>query len=112
MSNYIAQKEVPDLIIDGALLDTLDEFDLLTKNGNIDVIVSIVVISKELKQKLTNGFLVNTTVVIKEVVRDYDGNDSILETSFVIKDYEFSYTLTSDGEPTRYNLVLRNYNNG
>lgn len=112
MNNYMAQKEVPDLIIDGALLDTLDEFDLLTKNGNIDVIVSIVVISKELKQKLTNGFLVNTTVVIKEKVRDYNGNDSILETSFVIKDYEFSYTLTSDGEPTRYNLILRNYNNG
>lgn len=112
MSNYIAQKEVPDLIIDGALLDTLNEFDLLTKNGNIDVVVSIVVIPKELKQKLTNGFLINTTVVIKEVIRDYDGNDSILETSFVIKDYEFSYTLTSDGEPTRYNLILRNYNNG
>lgn len=112
MNNYIAQKEVPDLIIDGALLDTLDEFDLFTKNGNIDVVVSIVVISKELKQKLTNGFLVNTTVVIKEVVRDYDGNDSILETSFVIKDYEFSCALASDGEPTRYNLILRNYNNG
>ena len=112
MNNYIAQREVPDLIIDGSLLDTLDEFDLLTKNGNIDVVVSIVVISKELKQKLTDGFLVNTTVVIKEVVRDYEGNDSILETSFVIKDYEFSYTLVSDGEPTRYNLILRNYNNG
>lgn len=112
MSNYIAQKEVPDLIIDGVLVDTLDEFDLFTKNGNIDVVVSIVVISKELKQKLTNGFLVNTTVVIKEVVRDYDGNDSNLETSFVIKDYEFSYSLTSNGEPTRYNLILRNYNNG
>lgn len=112
MNNYIAQKEVPDLIIDGALVDTLDEFDLLAKNGNIDVVVSIVVISKELKQKLTSGFLVNTTVVIKEIVRDYDGNDSILETSFVIKDYEFSYTLASDGEPTRYNLILRNYNNG
>jgi hypothetical protein len=112
MNDYIAQKEVPDLIIDGALLDTLDEFDLLTKNGNIDVVVSIVVMSKELKQKLTNGFLVNTTVVIQEVVRDYEGSDSILETSFVIKDYEFSYTLTSDGEPTRYNLILRNYNNG
>lgn len=112
MSNYIAQKEVPDLIIDGTLLDTLDEFDLVTKNGNIDVVVSIVVISKELKQKLTNGFLVNTTVVIKEMVRDYAGNDFSLETSFVIKDYEFSYALTSDGEPTRYNLILRNYNNG
>lgn len=112
MSNYIAQKEVPDLIIDGVLIDTLDEFDLFNKNGNIDVVVSIVVISKELKQKLTNGFLVNTTVVIKEVVRDYDGNDSNLETSFVIKDYEFSYSLTSNGEPTRYNLILRNYNNG
>lgn len=112
MSNYMAQKEVPDLIIDGILLDTLDEFDLLTKNGNVDVVVSIVIISKELKQKLTNGFLVNTKVAIKETVRDYDGNDSILETSFVIKDYEFSYTLTSDGEPTRYNLILRNYNNG
>ena len=112
MSNYIAQKEVPNLIIDGALLDTLDEFDLLTKNGNIDVVVSIVVIPKELKQKLTEGFLVNTTVVIKETVRDYDGNDSILETSFVIKDYEFSYALTFDGEPTRYSLILRNYNNG
>jgi hypothetical protein len=112
MSNYIAQKEVPNLIIDGILLDTLDEFDLFTKNGNIDVVVSIVVISKELKQKLTNGFLVNTAVIIKETVRDYEGNDSILESSFIIKDYEFSYTLTSSGEPTRYNLVLRNYNNG
>lgn len=112
MNDYVAQKEVPDLIIDGIFLDTLDEFDLLNKNGNIDVVVSIVVISKELKQKLTNGFLVNTTVVIKETARGYDGNDSILETSFVIKDYEFSYTLVSDGEPTRYNLVLRNYNNG
>lgn len=112
MNDYIAQKEVPDLIIDGVLLDTLDEFDLLNQNGNIDVKVSIVVISKELKQKLTDGFLVNTTVVIKEVVRDYEGNDSILETSFVIKDYEFSYTLAADGDPTRYNLILRNYNNG
>ena len=112
MRNCIAQKEVPDLVIDGILLDTLDEFDLFTKNGNVDVVVSIVVMPKELKQKLTNGFLVNTMVVIKEVVRDYDGNDSILETSFAIKDYEFSYTLTSNGEPTRYNLILRNYNNG
>lgn len=112
MSNYIAQKEVPDLIIDGILLDTLDEFELFTKNGNIDVIVSIVVISKELKQKLIDGFLVNTTIVIKEEVRDFEGNDSILETSFVIKDYEFSYTLISDAEPTHYNLILRNYNNG
>ena len=112
MNNYVAQKEVPDLIIDGILLDTLDEFELSTKNGNIDVIVSIVVISKELKQKLTDSFLVNTTVVIKEILRDYDGNDSILETSFVIKDYEFSYVLTSNGDPTRYNLILRNYNNG
>jgi hypothetical protein len=112
MNNYISQKEVPDLIIDGALLDTLDEFDLLTKNGNIDVVVSIVVIPKELKQKLTNGFLINTTAVIKEMVRNYDGSDSSLETSFVIKDYEFSYSLTANGEPTRYNLILRNYNNG
>lgn len=112
MRNYIAQKEVPDLVIDGILLDTLDEFELFTKNGNIDVIVSIVVISKELKQKLTNGFLINTPIVIKEEVRDLDGNGSILETSFIIKDYEFSYTLTSEGEPTRYNLILRNYNNG
>ena len=112
MSNYIAQKEVPDLIIDGMLLDTLDEFDLCTKNGNIDIVVSIVVISKELKEKLINGFLVNTTAVIQEIVRDYDGSDSILETSFIIKDYEFSYTLASDCEPTRYNLILRNYNNG
>ena len=112
MNNYVAQKEVPDLVIDGILLDTLDEFNLFTKNGNIDVVASIVVISKELKQKLTNGFLVNTTTVIKEVVRGYDGNDSILETSFVIKDYEFSYTLASDGEPTHYSLILRNYNNG
>lgn len=112
MRDYIAQKIVPDLVIDGILLDTLSEFDLFTKNGNIDVIVSVVVISKELKQKLTDGFLVNTTIVIKEEVRDYDGNDSILETSFVIKDYEFSYTLTSDGEPACYNLILRNYNNG
>lgn len=112
MSNYIAQKEVPDLVIDGVLLDTLDEFNLFTKNGNIDVEVSIVVMSKELKQKLTSGFLVNTMTVIKEMVRDYDGNDSILETSFIIKDYEFSYTLASDGEPTRYSLILRNYNNG
>jgi hypothetical protein len=112
MENYIAQKIIPDLVIDGILLDTLDEFDLVTKNGNIDVVVSIVVISKELKQKLTKGFLVNTTVVIKEMARDYAGNDLSLETSFVIKDYEFSYTLASDGEPTRYNLILRNYNNG
>ena len=112
MNNYIAQKEVPDLIIDGTLLDTLDEFYLFTKNGNIDVVVSIVVMSKELKQKLTNGFLVNTTVVIKEPIRDYEGNDSILATSFIIKDYEFSYTLAVDGDPTRYNLILRNYNNG
>lgn len=112
MENYIAQKIVPDLVIDGILLDTLDEFELFTKNGNIDVIVSVVVISKKLKQKLTDGFLVNTTMVIKEEVRDFEGNDSILETSFVIKDYEFSYTLASDGEPTRYNLILRNYNNG
>jgi hypothetical protein len=112
MNNYVAQKEVPDLVVDGILLDTLDEFELSTKNGNIDVVVSIVVISKELKQKLTNSFLVNTTVVIKEILRDYDGNDSILETSFVIKDYEFSYVLTSNGDPTRYNLILRNYNNG
>lgn len=111
MSNYIAQKEVPDLVIDGILLDTLNEFDLFTKNGNLDVVVSIVVISKELKQKLIDGFLVNTTTVIKEKVRNYDGGDSILETSFVVKDYEFSYTLASDGEPTRYNLVLRNYIN-
>lgn len=112
MSNYIAQKEVPDLVIDGVLLDTLDEFELFTKNGNIDVVVSIVVLSKELKQKLTSGFLVNTMVVIRETVRGYDGNDTILETSFTIKDCEFSYVLTSDGEPTRYNLILRNYNNG
>ena len=112
MSNYIAQKEVPDLVIDGMLLDTLDEFELFTKNGNIDVIVSVVVISKELKQKLTDGILVKTAMRIKEEVRDYEGNDSILETSFVIKDYEFSYNLASDGEPTRYNLILRNYNNG
>ena len=112
MNNYVAQKEVPDLVIDGILLDTLDEFDLFTKNGNIDVTVSVVVISKELKQKLTNGLLVNTIIVIEEEVRDFDGNDSILETSFVIKDYEFSYTITSNGEPTHYNLILRNYNNG
>lgn len=112
MSKYIAQKEVPNLAIDGELLDTLDKFDLFIKNGNIDVVASIVVISKELKQKLINGFLINTIVVIKEVVRDYNGNDSNLETSFIIKDYEFSYTLACDSEPTRYNLILRNYNNG
>lgn len=112
MNNYVAQKEVPDLVIDGILLDTLDRFDLFINKGNIDVVVSIVVISKELKQKLTNNFFVDTTAVIKEKVRDYDGDDSILETSFVIKDYEFSYSLTSEGEPTRYNLILRNYNNG
>jgi hypothetical protein len=68
--------------------------------------------SKALKQKLINIFLVNTTAVIKEVLRDYEGNDSILETSFIIKDYEFSYSLTAEGEPCRYNLVLRNYTNG
>lgn len=112
MDSYIAQKEVPDLIIDETLLDTLDNFDLFNKNGNIDVVVSIVVISKELKQKLTNNFLANTKAIIKEVVRDCGGNDSILETSFIIKDYEFSYNLTFDGQPTRYNLILRNYNNG
>lgn len=112
MNNYVAQREVPDLVIDGILLDTLDRFDLFINKGNIDVVVSIVVISKELKQKLTNNFFVDTTAVIKEKVRDCDGDDSILETSFVIKDYEFSYSLSSEGEPTRYNLILRNYNNG
>lgn len=112
MSNYIAQKEVPDLIIGGVLLDTLDKFKLFTKNGNVDVVVSMVVLSKELKQKLISGFRVNTKAIIREVVRDYDGRDTILETSFIIKDYEFSYALTSDGAPTRYSLILRNYNNG
>lgn len=112
MNDYVAQKKVPDLIIDGTLLNTLDKFDLFNKNGNIDVIVSIVAITKELKQKLSNGFLANNRVTIKEVLRDFDGNDFILETSFIIKDYEFSYSLTFDEEPTRYNLILRNYNNG
>lgn len=111
MSNYIAQKEVPDLVIDGIYLDTLNEFELFTKNKNIDVVASIVVLPKELKQKLTSGALVNTKVAIREMVRDYEGNDTILETSFMIRDCEFSYTLTSDNEPTRYNLVLRNYIN-
>jgi endo-alpha-1,4-polygalactosaminidase (GH114 family) len=39
MSEYIAQKEVPDLIIDGILLDTIDEFDLFSKNGNTEITV-------------------------------------------------------------------------
>jgi hypothetical protein len=112
MNKYIAQKEVPDLIINGVVLDTLSEFDLFIKNGHIDMTASMVVISKELKRKLTNNLLVGTTVVIEEALRDYDGNDSISESSFVIKDYEFSYALDSDGEPTHYNLVLRNYYNG
>lgn len=112
MSNYIAQKEVPDLVIDGVLLDTLDNFELFTKSGNTDVVVSMAVLSKELKQKLIRGALLDTRAVIKEIVRDYDGNDTILETSFIIRDYEFSYTLTADSEPTWYNLILRNYTDG
>jgi hypothetical protein len=49
---------------------------------------------------------------VKETVRTYDGDDIVVENSFIIKDYEFSYSLAADGEPTRYNLILRNYNNG
>lgn len=112
MSNYIGQKEVPDLVIDGVLLDTLDNFELFIKNGNIDVVASTRLLSKELKQKLTRCALLDTGAVIKEIVRNYDGSDTILENSFIIEDYEFSYTLTADGEPTLYNLILRNYTDG
>lgn len=112
MGEYIAQKEVPDLIIDGMLLDTIDEFDLFSKNGNTEINISIVVIPKSLKDKINEGCLVNTMVTIKETVRTYDGDDIVVENSFIIKDYEFSYALTANGEPTHYNLILRNYNNG
>ena len=113
MNNIIiGQKAIPDLIIDGIGLDTASDFRVFVHNEEIDIIVALAVISKSIKRKILYNQLINTMLYIREPVRLLDGSDGVDCWEMEIKSCTMDYSLDANGEPCRYYLTFRNYNNG
>jgi hypothetical protein len=112
MNRIIGQKEIPDLVIDGIELNTASDFRVFTRNKKIDVIITLAVIPKLIKTKILNNELINTLLYVQEPVRLIDGSDDTDCWTMKIKNCTMNYSLGADGEPCRYYLTFRNYNNG
>lgn len=108
----IGQKEVPDLVIDGIRLNTASDFHVFTHNEEIDIVVTLAVIPKSIKRKILYNQLINTMLYIREPVRLLDGSDGVDCWEMEIKSCTIDYSLDASGEPCRYYLTFRNYNNG
>lgn len=112
MNQIVGQKEIPDLLINGNLVDTATDFSVLTQNGEIEIQIVLAVIPLALKRQILNDEIINTELSITEPIRLLDGSDDICHWAFTIGSVTMHYSLGVNGEPCRYYLTFRNYNNG
>lgn len=108
----IGQKEVPDLLIDGIRLDTLDSYEIEVNDKNIDLVISTPVIPLLFKYGIVHHKLQDKLLSIYEPYRSLNGCDGVAQWGFIIKSCSISYELGADLEPCRYYLTFRNYENG
>ena len=112
MNRIIGQKEIPDLLINGNLVDTAMDFNVSTQNGAIEIQIVLAVIPLSLKRQILNDEIINTELSITEPIRLLDGSDDTHHWAFTIRSVTMYYALDVNGEPCRYYLTFRNYNNG
>ena len=108
----MGQKEVPDLLIEGVKLDTLNHYEIYVNDKDIELIVSTSVIPVLFKYGIIHHKLIDKHLWIFEPCRSLDGYDEIAQWGFVIKSCSMDYELNADGEPCQYHLTFRNYENG
>ena len=108
MSEVISQKHVPNLILNGELLDCLTNFSAFYKGGKTNIVVKTPVIPSALKEKMLRGELHCSSLKVQEFVRTLEGEDKEEIWIFPFQDYTIEYQLDSSGGYSSYCLSFKN----